>query len=737
MNSQPANPLHSALPLLLPAVGMGVLVALSGGAAAFFPPWMPANAPLGALWPPLLAMGIGVCAIAVSRSAISLGWDRFADHLPARIREWVDPNITPKEHTHTINTLDWVLAFVLMLAQYFVLDLYRDFYNPENQAIGHDNYAFLSTAVAAASGNWDLYMVDKRPLYGLVTIAASWFHGGDLIHGAVAVNMFCMSALQVPTTLIGRLWAGRTAGLGAGVMLLGISLFYPYAHEVASYPLYNLVLTSVVLAVSWALFHPRPKTFLWAGLTMGILMVTQVKHFTFTFPMLGLLALSLIFDGHGKRLIRSITSLGPMAAALAFLMAYPVEFTPLNVLIMHHREEVHYEIPYTWEKTIRPEMKNPSPVSHLLPDFARGGELEAITAVMMAPPNSDVIAAFPQDGPNPRWSYVPGTTIPPLDVRLEHNIKQADTLAPGLNAILFPMALLGFAFSMLAPAVITRRKFGIPEGWWKAGVLLVPLASCFGSLSLKFNLRYVFHAIPTTLVLFSICAVTITRLVIRHGGPLWNFSSRTPAFLLCVSMGIALYIRAPLIAAPLDKTIVKQAFFRLPPDARQLMGKGYRLNSAYLDEHVPDSARIYDCTPVAMGLYRPSDTRLIRPRNGSERDKLCALQLQTPATDIPRFMVVTSVPEFFGPDAVTPRHAAQAGWTLLYGYDMHVPTEVGDPKDLKNIGSGWLAIFTDTPTDEQMGHSMLNGASPSTDAMDADSPTNPRRSAGRPEAGNP
>ncbi|MGB0637692.1 MAG: hypothetical protein ACPGTU_00065, partial [Myxococcota bacterium] len=170
---------------------------------------------------------------------------------------------------------------------------------------------------------------------------------------------------------------------------------------------------------------------------------------------------------------------------------------------------------------------------------------------------------------------------------------------------------------------------------------------------------------------------------------------------------------------------------------RQLMGKGYRLNAAYLDQHVPKDAQIYDCTPVAMGLYKPSDTRLIRPRNGSERDKLCALQLRTPATDTPRLMVVTSVPEFFGPDAVTPRHAAQAGWTLLYGYDMHVPTEVGDPKDLKNISSGWLAVFTDTPNDEQLGHSMLNGQSPSTTAMDADSPTNPRRSSGRPEAGNP
>ncbi|MGB0641496.1 MAG: hypothetical protein ACPGTU_19335, partial [Myxococcota bacterium] len=66
MTPPPANPLRSALPLLLPAVGMVALVTLSGGAAAFFPPWMPTNAPLGALWPPLLALGIGVCAVALA-----------------------------------------------------------------------------------------------------------------------------------------------------------------------------------------------------------------------------------------------------------------------------------------------------------------------------------------------------------------------------------------------------------------------------------------------------------------------------------------------------------------------------------------------------------------------------------------------------------------------------------------------------------------------------------------------
>ena len=84
-----------------------------------------------------------------------------------------------------------------------------------------------------------------------------------------------------------------------------------------------------------------------------------------------------------------------------------------------------------------------------------------------------------------------------------------------------------------------------------------------------------------------------------------------------------------------------------------------------------------------------------------------------------------------------PQHAASAGWTLLYGYDMSVPREVGNPEDVAAISSGWIAVFTDQPGEQPVGPSMLNGASPSTTALSADSPTNPNRNAGRPEAGNP
>ena len=99
--------------------------------------------------------------------------------------------------------------------------------------------------------------------------------------------------------------------------------------------------------------------------------------------------------------------------------------------------------------------------------------------------------------------------------------------------------------------------------------------------------------------------------------------------------------------------------------------------------------------------------------------------------------VVTSIPEFFGPDAVTPSHAARAGWTLLYGYDMHGPREVGDDDDLRKIGPGWVAVFTDRPTADQRGVSMLDGASPNSAALEPGAPTQPKRSAGAPQAGNP
>jgi hypothetical protein len=404
---------------------------------------------------------------------------------------------------------------------------------------------------------------------------------------------------------------------------------------------------------------------------------------------------------------------------------------------MHHREEVNYEIPYTWDNTLKADRSNPSPLSPYLPSVLRGGEFEAVSGVMLTPPNSNVISAFPQDGPHPRWEEVPKTTIPPLTERLSHNIKQFATLGPGIGSVFIPLILLGLLFTAIRPTAREARRFGIPRSWWTMGVLVVPLASCFGSLSLKFNLRYVFHAAPTVFVLVGVAAAVLSHLVIRKGGWAWRSLAGLVTIGLGVSLSISLFIRAPLLSSPLNQRLIERAFFRLPPDARQLMGKGYRLVDQYVDQHVDDQTEIYDCTPIALGLYRPNDRRLIRPTNGSDRDKLCKHQLTKPASEKQRVLVVTSIPEFFGPDAVTPVHASAAGWTLLYGYDMHVPREVGAAEDLSQVGSGWIAVFTDKANTAQLGHSMLNGASPTTTAMAADSPTQPNRSAGRPQDGNP
>ena len=327
-------------------------------------------------------------------------------------------------------------------------------------------------------------------------------------------------------------------------MYLGTGLFYPYAHEVSSYPLYMLISTTVVLAVSVALYRGTVRASLIAGVVMGLLMVTQVKNFTFNIPMVGLMALAWLTDGHGQRLKRLLATVGPMAVALGVLHATPVEFTPLNVLIMHHREEVNYEIPYTWEETLKADRANPSPLSPYLPDFLRGGELEAVTGVMMTPPNQNVVSAFPQDGPLPRWRSSAVTTIPPLPERLSHNVAQFATLGPGLGSVLVPLLGLGLVMAVFLPTAATRRRLGIPTRWWQMGVRVVPLAACFGSVSLKFNLRYVFHAAPTVYVLIGIGVATVAALSVRRGGLLAG-AARLVAVALGVSMGLALHIRAP------------------------------------------------------------------------------------------------------------------------------------------------------------------------------------------------
>jgi len=277
----------------------------------------------------------------------------------------------------------------------------------------------------------------------------------------------------------------------------------------------------------------------------------------------------------------------------------------------------------------------------------------------------------------------------------------------------------------------------LPSGWWHAGLLVVPLLSCMGSLSLKFNFRYVFHFVPTTLALVALAGVGVVRLALPRAGGIWGVLSRLVALGLCLSMGIALYIRAPLLRRPLDEAIVRQAFFRLPPDHRQLMGKGMDLVSQYVTMHVPEGAKVYDCTPIALGLFIPEDPRLIRPKNGSERDRLCATQAKTPPGETPRVLVVTSIPEFFGPDVVTPSKVRRAGdWTLAYGYDIHTPRELGSPDDWSRQGPGWIAVMVDTP-DETVGSSMLDGAPPGIWVLEPGSPALPSGDVGAAEEGNP
>ncbi len=747
ISTQPPEPTRrsAALSLGLGLVVLVVIAALGGAHGSFLPPWRIQTGALGGVWPPLLAAMGWLGLILTVRGAFALVWTPLSPRLPQPLRRWLDPN---RLETSTSNTLmdrwDLILIAALVFGEYAIVETYRSFYNPESRCIGHDNYAFLSTAVAAGSGRWDLYMVDKRPLYGIITALAAQVMDKDYVRAAVAVNMIMLPLMQVPTYIIGRLFGGRWVGLSAGVMLLSVSLLYPYAHETASYPLYNLVTTSTVAAVAWALMRPSSRTFLVAGIAMAIVTFAQVKNFTFNLPMAFLLGWSLVRDGQGQRLKRIGLVAGPIGLVLILLSSYPANFTPLNVLIMHHREEVHYEIPHTWEITKKPDPQYPSPISPYLPDALRWGEIEALATVILAPPDSDVMAAFPGDGPGRRWSHSPGTTIPPWPKRVSHNLAQADTLAPGVGSIFLPIAAIGFLLALLGLGVrhpdrqaTTRWTRYLPRDWWQAGVLLIPLASCFGSLSLKFNFRYVFHFVPTTLVMVALGAFGASRLIVGDRGRIWSVAHTAVGLGICAAMSIALYIRAPLIGVGLDKNVVRQAFFRLPPDHRQLMGKGMDLVSRYVENQVPDGAQIYDCTPIALGLFRPEDTRLIRPKNGSERDKLCAAQLHRQPTDTPRVVVVTSIPEFFGPDAVTPaKVGAASGWTLVYGYDIHDPRELMSADELKRMGPGWVAVFTDTP-DQILPASQLDGQPAGIWALQAGSPAIQTGTVGAPELGNP
>ena len=88
---------------------------------------------------------------------------------------------------------------------------------------------------------------------------------------------------------------------------------------------------------------------------------------------------------------------------------------------------------------------------------------------------------------------------------------------------------------VLMPGDIIR----LPLNWWHTGVLLVPLVSCLGSLSLKFNFRYVFHFLPATLVLVAIGAIGAARLIGGGRGQLWAGGRTVVGLGICLAMAVA------------------------------------------------------------------------------------------------------------------------------------------------------------------------------------------------------
>ena len=58
---------RSWLHVVLAAVALAALVNLAGSSGAFLPPWMPTAAPLGGIWPPLLAVGVTLLAVVLAQ----------------------------------------------------------------------------------------------------------------------------------------------------------------------------------------------------------------------------------------------------------------------------------------------------------------------------------------------------------------------------------------------------------------------------------------------------------------------------------------------------------------------------------------------------------------------------------------------------------------------------------------------------------------------------------------------
>ncbi len=452
------------------------------------------------VYPPWLLLGAGLCGtVLLWRVVQGVGALRGLGRRDPR-------STTPtrddsEETTPAVTSPGWpdlVLGAAVGLVAWVLLDAFRRARNPLGTCVGMDAPTFLGDIVAIGLGRWDLYNTDKRLPYPWLSAKLADWSGLSYLEAGQVVSFASAVLLGVVVYLLARAFTGRRTAILAALLHLSLPILHPYAVQTTSYAFFYLVVNGTVAAAAWAVVTRRGWLYVLTGALAVLSVGTQIKGLTVVVPVLSVVVLWTVARGLRASLRPLVLLAAPIAVGMLLSERLPVRYTPLSWLIAHHREEVHQDIPYQWRETVSRPLDSPSVLSPWLPGFLRGGELEALAAVLLAPADADVVV-FPRQasgGGRGAPHVLSGTTIPPLEVRVARNLEGLVQFLPENRIVLLMLLGLGILGALVPlPRGLPPCRRG--AGW----VLVAALVSVWGSLSLKFHIRYLLQALPAASIL--------------------------------------------------------------------------------------------------------------------------------------------------------------------------------------------------------------------------------------------
>ncbi len=553
--------------------------------------------------------------------------------------------------------VDALLSSLLVGLGLAVMGAWATIANPEQILSGYDYNTYALNAMAVTTGEWRLYNPDKHVFHARVV---AWLFGrGDQQAGMVDLSVTCTALLPALTYLLARRAGGRTAAVLAALLVLACPLIWPFATQTTTYPLFYALITAASTALLWLLQRPSLPAALLFGLLGGAAAATQEKAVIHLAPLLGLVSLLGLPSFIRALRARPWRTIGRLSIVVALALglvvgvlrgtAPPMEYTPFVSLLTNQREEVHLHVPYTWAEVKTPDVNDPAGLRAYLPAALWDGEIESWVAAVRTPADSlSLRKRRSRDGREPPWWVVPNTSIAPVELRLQSNLRE-------VRQIYGPLPEAGAALVLFG--ALGLLTLGAGRARWAAGLTGV-LLSGLAPLTLRFGIHYYPQLVPIvgTLAMAGLDAIVCWLL---PGGSRWL--GRVPLVWIGLAYALAWWSgdraawERPALAFP-------------PPSAIPHEDPGsYALNLKRVGEWLaasPHPGPIIDCVPGSMLLVLPFDPRFSHILG----DGACLEGLRTPTPG--QWLVASGHLEYRGPNTPDPRALVKGGdWVVVWGWD--------------------------------------------------------------------